>query len=66
MVVLPLINQVHVASLSDTWPELLRTVKDAGMRAAVAIKPSTPVEDVFPLVRAFHSLLPVLEFFELH
>ncbi|GAQ79752.1 ribulose-phosphate 3-epimerase [Klebsormidium nitens] len=40
----------HLETARDTWPELLRTVKDAGMRVAVAIKPGTPVEDVFPLV----------------
>jgi hypothetical protein len=47
-----------VTCRADTWPGLLRAIKDAGMRAAVAIKPGTPVEDVFPLVSdlGIHSL----------
>jgi pentose-5-phosphate-3-epimerase len=37
-------------ALTDTWQELVRRIKAGGMRAAVALKPGTPVEVVFPLV----------------
>jgi hypothetical protein len=38
-------------ALTDNWQELVRRIKAGGMRAAVALKPGTPVEVVFPLVR---------------
>lgn len=35
---------------SENWQELVRKVKSAGMRPGVALKPGTPVEEVYPLV----------------
>lgn len=42
--------------ISENWQELVSKIRSAGMRPGVALKPRTPVEDVYPLVM---DLLPV-------
>lgn len=36
---------------ADNWQELVHKIKAGGMRAGVALRPGTPIEEVFPLVR---------------
>ncbi|PIA33717.1 hypothetical protein AQUCO_04000046v1 [Aquilegia coerulea] len=40
----------HVEVTKDNWQELIRDIKAKGMRPGVALKPGTPIEDVYPLV----------------
>nr|DAD30597.1 TPA_asm: hypothetical protein HUJ06_009448 [Nelumbo nucifera] len=40
----------HVEASKDNWQELIKRIKSRGMRAGVALKPGTPVEDVYPLI----------------
>lgn len=35
---------------AENWSELVQKIKSKGMRPAVALKPGTPIEEVFPLV----------------
>eukprot|EP00850_Spirogloea_muscicola_P013451 SM000091S24609 [mRNA] locus=s91:375692:377271:+ [translate_table: standard] len=39
----------HLEAVQDDWQELVTAIHTAGMKAAVAIKPGTPVDDVYPL-----------------
>lgn len=36
--------------LVDNWQELVKQIKSKGMRPGVALKPGTPIEEVYPLV----------------
>lgn len=36
--------------LADNWQELVQKIKSKGMRPGVALKPGTPIEEVYPLV----------------
>ncbi|KAF8408409.1 hypothetical protein HHK36_007561 [Tetracentron sinense] len=40
----------HVEASKDNWQELIRRIKSKGMRPGVALKPGTPIEEVYPLV----------------
>ncbi|CAH2048130.1 unnamed protein product, partial [Thlaspi arvense] len=40
----------HVEVAKENWQELVSKIKSAGMIPAVALKPGTPVEEIFPLV----------------
>ncbi|KAK1432686.1 hypothetical protein QVD17_09584 [Tagetes erecta] len=40
----------HVEVSKDNWQELVKQIKSKGMRPGVALKPQTPVEEVFPLL----------------
>ncbi|CAN7090517.1 unnamed protein product [Brassica rapa subsp. narinosa] len=40
----------HVEVAKENWQELVSKIKSAGMRPGVALKPGTPVEEVYPLV----------------
>ncbi|CAM6112905.1 unnamed protein product [Calypogeia fissa] len=42
----------HLEAARDNWKDLIRSIKAAGMKAAVALKPGTPVEEVYPLVES--------------
>eukprot|EP00850_Spirogloea_muscicola_P009484 SM000053S17441 [mRNA] locus=s53:381109:382676:- [translate_table: standard] len=42
----------HLEAVQDDWRELVTAIHTAGMKAAVAIKPGTPVDDVYPLAEA--------------
>lgn len=39
-----------VVDFSDNWQELVEKIKLEGMRPGVALKPGTPIEEVYPLV----------------
>jgi len=41
--------------LADNWGELVQRIKSKGMRPGVSLKPGTPIEEVYPLVRNFYS-----------
>ncbi|KAM5581964.1 ribulose-phosphate 3-epimerase, cytoplasmic isoform [Rosa sericea] len=40
----------HVEVSKDNWQELVQRIKSKGMTPGVALKPGTPIEEVFPLV----------------
>ncbi|CAN6447046.1 unnamed protein product [Victoria cruziana] len=40
----------HVEASKDNWQEVVRSVKAKGMRPGVALKPGTPVTEVYPLI----------------
>ncbi|CAI9111556.1 OLC1v1011807C1 [Oldenlandia corymbosa var. corymbosa] len=40
----------HVEASQDNWKELIKSIKSKGMRPGVALKPKTPIEQVYPLV----------------
>ncbi|XP_077226870.1 ribulose-phosphate 3-epimerase, cytoplasmic isoform [Tasmannia lanceolata] len=40
----------HVEASKDNWQELIQRIKKGGMRPGVALKPATPIEEVYPLV----------------
>lgn len=40
----------HVEVSKDNWQELVQKIKSKGMRPGVALKPKTPIEEVYPLV----------------
>ncbi|XP_078175399.1 ribulose-phosphate 3-epimerase, cytoplasmic isoform-like [Carex rostrata] len=42
----------HVEVSQENWQDLIQKIKAAGMRPGVALKPGTPIEQVFPLVEA--------------
>ncbi|RYQ85713.1 hypothetical protein Ahy_B10g105302 isoform A [Arachis hypogaea] len=42
----------HVEASKDNWQELIQRIKSLGMRPGVALKPGTPIGDVYPLVEA--------------
>lgn len=39
-----------VNSIVENWQDLIQKIKATGMRPGVALKPGTPIEQVFPLV----------------
>lgn len=40
----------HVEASKDNWQELVQQIKSKGMKPGVALKPGTPVEEVYPLL----------------
>ncbi|KAG0502732.1 hypothetical protein HPP92_002804 [Vanilla planifolia] len=40
----------HVEVSKDNWQELIQRIKLGGMQPGVALKPGTPIEEVYPLV----------------
>ena len=44
---------------SDNWQELIHRIKSKGMHPGVALKPGTPVEEVFSLVCDLFRLLQI-------
>ncbi|CAL5370251.1 unnamed protein product [Camellia sinensis] len=40
----------HVEASKDNWQELIQQIRSKGMKPGVALKPGTPVEDVYPLL----------------
>lgn len=50
----------HVEASKDNWQEIIEKVKAKGMRAGVALKPGTPIEEVYPLVDAKNPVDMVL------
>ncbi|KAI3768849.1 hypothetical protein L2E82_19685 [Cichorium intybus] len=50
----------HVEVSKDNWQELVKEIKSKGMRPGVALKPGTPIEDVYPLVESENPVEMVL------
>ncbi|KAL9254776.1 Ribulose-phosphate 3-epimerase, cytoplasmic isoform-like protein [Drosera capensis] len=50
----------HVEVTKDNWQELVQQIKHRGMRPGVALKPGTPVEEVYPLVEGDNPVEMVL------
>lgn len=42
----------HVEVSKDNWQELVREIKSKGMKCGVALKPGTPIDEVYPLIEA--------------
>ncbi|XP_052197670.1 ribulose-phosphate 3-epimerase, cytoplasmic isoform-like isoform X2 [Diospyros lotus] len=40
----------HIEVAKENWEELIQQIKSKGMTPAVALKPGTPVEEVYPLL----------------
>lgn len=40
----------HIEAAKDGWKDLVKSIKAAGMQAGVALRPRTPVEEVYPLL----------------
>ncbi|EOY02760.1 PREDICTED: ribulose-phosphate 3-epimerase, cytoplasmic isoform [Theobroma cacao] len=50
----------HVEISKDNWQELIQRIKSKGMRPGVALKPGTPIEEVYPLVDSENPVEMVL------
>ncbi|KAK4603329.1 hypothetical protein RGQ29_012033 [Quercus rubra] len=50
----------HVEVSKENWQELVQKIKAKGMRPGVALKPGTPIEEVYPLVEGEHPVEMVL------
>ncbi|KAH1193784.1 Ribulose-phosphate 3-epimerase, cytoplasmic isoform [Glycine max] len=50
----------HVETSKDNWEELIQRIKSHGMTPGVALKPGTPIEEVYPLVEAGNPVEMVL------
>ncbi|CAK9145474.1 unnamed protein product [Ilex paraguariensis] len=50
----------HVEASKDNWQELVERIKSKGMRPGVALKPGTPIEEVYPLLEGENSVEMVL------
>ncbi|XP_011097301.1 ribulose-phosphate 3-epimerase, cytoplasmic isoform isoform X1 [Sesamum indicum] len=42
----------HVEAAKENWQELIHRIKSKGMRPGVALKPETPIEEVYSLLEA--------------
>ncbi|KVH92772.1 Aldolase-type TIM barrel [Cynara cardunculus var. scolymus] len=45
---------------ADNWQELVKQIKSKGMRPGVALKPGTPIEEVYPLLEGENPVEMVL------
>ncbi|XP_020580678.1 ribulose-phosphate 3-epimerase, cytoplasmic isoform, partial [Phalaenopsis equestris] len=50
----------HIEVSKENWKELIQGIKLRGMRPAVALKPGTPIEEVYPLVESENPVEMVL------
>jgi ribulose-phosphate 3-epimerase len=50
----------HVEAAEDNWQDLINRIRNAGMRPAVALKPGTSIETVYPLVESKEPVEMVL------
>ncbi|GMI68342.1 hypothetical protein like AT3G01850 [Hibiscus trionum] len=50
----------HVEVSKDNWQELIGRIKSKGMRPGVALKPGTPIEEVYPLIDSENPVEMVL------
>ncbi|XP_028772448.1 ribulose-phosphate 3-epimerase, cytoplasmic isoform [Neltuma alba] len=50
----------HIEISKDNWPELVQRIKSGGMTPGVALRPGTPVEEIYPLVEAENPVELVL------
>ncbi|KAJ3681246.1 hypothetical protein LUZ60_015735 [Juncus effusus] len=42
----------HVEVTKENWQEIIKKIKEKGMRPGVALRPGTPIEEVYALVEA--------------
>ncbi|KAF3435216.1 hypothetical protein FNV43_RR22303 [Rhamnella rubrinervis] len=50
----------HVEVSKENWQELVQRIKSKGMKPGVAVKPGTPVEEVYPLIDSENPVEMVL------
>lgn len=50
----------HVEVSKENWEELVQKIKAKGMRPGVALKPGTPIEEVYPLIEGENPVEMVL------
>ncbi|XP_022955530.1 ribulose-phosphate 3-epimerase, cytoplasmic isoform-like isoform X1 [Cucurbita moschata] len=50
----------HVEVSKDNWQQLIQEIKSKGMKAGVALKPGTPIEEVYALVESENPVEMVL------
>ncbi|XP_038884766.1 ribulose-phosphate 3-epimerase, cytoplasmic isoform isoform X2 [Benincasa hispida] len=50
----------HVEVSKDNWQQLIHEIKSKGMKSGVALKPGTPIEEVYPLVESENPVEMVL------
>ncbi|KAK7264049.1 hypothetical protein RJT34_31652 [Clitoria ternatea] len=50
----------HIEASKNNWKELVQSIKSRGMKPGVALKPWTPIEEVYPLVEAENPVEMVL------
>ncbi|KAK8607311.1 hypothetical protein V6N13_053053 [Hibiscus sabdariffa] len=50
----------HVEVSKENWQELIGRIKSKGMRPGVALKPGTPIEEVYPLIDSENPVEMVL------
>ncbi|KAM7509801.1 hypothetical protein LguiB_008676 [Lonicera macranthoides] len=50
----------HVEASKDNWQEIVQQIKSKGMRPGVALKPGTPIEEVYPLLEGENPVEMVL------
>ncbi|KAG8489733.1 hypothetical protein CXB51_017708 [Gossypium anomalum] len=50
----------HVEVSKENWQELIQKIKLKGMRPGVALKPGTPIEEVYPLINSKNPVEMVL------
>ncbi|XWS30493.1 hypothetical protein CRYUN_Cryun24cG0122300 [Craigia yunnanensis] len=50
----------HVEVSKENWQQLIQRIKSKGMRPGVALKPGTPIEEVYPLVDSENPVEMVL------
>ncbi|KAA8530114.1 hypothetical protein F0562_004823 [Nyssa sinensis] len=50
----------HVEVSKDNWQEVVRQIKSKGMRPGVALKPETPIEDVYTLLESENPVEMIL------
>ncbi|KAG7015956.1 Ribulose-phosphate 3-epimerase, cytoplasmic isoform [Cucurbita argyrosperma subsp. argyrosperma] len=50
----------HVEVSKDNWQQLIQEIKSKGMKSGVALKPGTPIEEVYPLVESENPVEMVL------
>ncbi|PON61335.1 Ribulose-phosphate 3-epimerase-like [Parasponia andersonii] len=50
----------HAEVSKENWQELVQRIKAKGMKPGVALKPGTPIEEVYPLIEAENPVEMVL------
>ncbi|KAM2203793.1 hypothetical protein ACFX1S_023513 [Malus domestica] len=50
----------HVEASKDNWQELVQSIESKGMTPGVALKPGTPIEEVYPLIEGENHVEMVL------
>ncbi|CAB4275425.1 unnamed protein product [Prunus armeniaca] len=51
---------IFILLYAENWQELVQRIKSKGMKPGVALKPGTPIEDVYPLVEGENPVEMVL------